>query len=52
MATPTISFEEMKPMFVIHNISIATNDDIIQVGDDVNITCIFIQGNYHLGKLS
>ena len=24
-------------MFVIHNISIATDDDIIQFGDDVNI---------------
>ena len=30
-------FEAMKPMFVIHNISIATYDDIIQLGDDVNI---------------
>ena len=28
----------MKPMFVIHNISIATDDDIIQFGDDVNIS--------------
>ena len=30
-------FEEMEPKFVIHNISIATDDDIIQFGDDVNI---------------
>ena len=28
-STPAIFFEEMKPMFVIHNISIATDDDII-----------------------
>ena len=26
------------------------NDDIIQVDDKVNIPCIFIQGNYYLGK--
>ena len=42
---------------MIHNISIATDDDIIQLGDGekiypVYIPCIFIQGNYHLGKLS
>ena len=40
---------------MIHNISIATDDDIIQLGDDENIypvyTCIFIQGNYHLGEI-
>ena len=35
-STPAIFLEEMEPMFVIHNISIATDDDIIQVGDDVN----------------
>ena len=35
-STPAIFFEEMEPMFVIHNISIATDDDIIQFGDDVN----------------
>ena len=27
--TPAIFLEEMEPMFVIHNISIATDDDII-----------------------
>ena len=27
----------MEPMFVIHTISIATDDDIIQFGKDVNI---------------
>ena len=38
---------------MIHNISIATDDDIMQFGDDVNINpVIFIQGNYHLGKLA
>ena len=36
-STPAIFFEETKPMFVIHNISIATDDDIIQFGSDVNI---------------
>ena len=51
-STPAIFFEEMEPMFVIHNIFIATDDDIIQFGNDVNIYTIFIQGNYHLGKLS
>ena len=35
-------FEEMEPMFVIHNISIATDDDIIQFGDDVNIYPVFL----------
>ena len=28
-STPAIFFEEMEPMFVIHNISITTDDDII-----------------------
>ena len=38
---------------MIHNIFIATADDIILFGDDVYIPCIFIQpeGNNHLGKL-
>ena len=36
-STPAIFFEEMELMFVIHNILIATGDDIIQFGDDVNI---------------
>ena len=27
---------------MIHNISIATNDDIIQFGDDVNIYTIYL----------
>ena len=35
-------FEEMEPMFVIHNISIATDDDIIQFGDDVNICPVYL----------
>ena len=35
--TPAIFFEEMEPMFVINNISIETDDDIIRFGDDVNI---------------
>ena len=35
-------FEEMKPMFVIHNISIATDDDIIQFGNDVNIYTVYL----------
>ena len=45
-------FEEMEPMFVIHNISIATDDDIIQFGDDVNIYTVYLSraiiilGNY------
>ena len=29
-------------MFVIHNISIATDDDIIQFGDDVNIYHVYL----------
>ena len=32
----------MEPMFVIHNISIATDDDIIQFGDDVNIYPVYL----------
>ena len=42
----------MKPMFVIHNISIATDDDIIQFGNDVNIYTVYLSraiiiwGNY------
>ena len=38
---PCYLFEEMEPMFVIHNISIATDDDIIQFGDDVNIYPVY-----------
>ena len=30
---------------MIHNISIATDDDIIQFGDDVNIYPIYFKGN-------
>ena len=41
-STPAIFFEKkMEPMLVIHNISIATDDDIIQFGDDVNIYPVF-----------
>ena len=35
---------------MIHNISIATANDVTYFGDDVKyIPCIFTQGNYHLG---
>ena len=37
-----IFFEEMEPLFVIHNISIATDDDIIQFGDDVNMYPVYL----------
>ena len=36
------SFEEIEPMCVIHNISIATDGDIIQFGDDVNIYPVYL----------
>ena len=29
-------FEETNPILIIHNFSIATYDDIIHIGDDVN----------------
>ena len=32
----------MEPMFAIHNISIATDDGIIQFGDDVNIYPVYL----------
>ena len=41
-STPAIFFEEYEPLFVIHNISIATNVDIIQLGDDVNIYPVYL----------
>ena len=41
-STPAIFFEEMEPMFVIHNISIATDDDIIQFCNDVNIYIVYL----------
>ena len=45
--------EELEPICVIHNISIATSDDVTYFGDDVKyISFIFTQGNYHLGTLS
>ena len=38
---------------MIHNISIATADDVTYFGGDVKyIPCIFTQGNYHSGMLS
>ena len=40
--TPAIFFEDMEPMFVIHNISIATDDDIIKFGNDVNIYTVYL----------
>ena len=42
LLTPAIFFEDMEPMFVIHNISIATDDDIMQFGDDVNIYPVYL----------
>ena len=46
-STPNFS-EEFEPMCVIHNISIATSDDVTYFGDDVKyIPCIFTRGNYH-----
>ena len=41
-STPAIFLEEMEPMFVIHNISIAKDDDIIQFGYDVNIYPVYL----------
>ena len=41
-STPAIFSEEMEPMFVIHNISIATDDDIIQFGNDINIYTVYL----------
>ena len=41
-STPDICFEEMEPMFVILNISIATDDDIVHIGDDVNICPVYL----------
>ena len=41
-STPAIFFEEMEPMFVIHNISIVTDNDIIQFGNDVNIYTVYL----------
>ena len=41
-STPAIFFEEMEPMFVIHHISIATDDDIIQFGNDVSIYPVYL----------
>ena len=35
-------FEEMEPMFVMHNISIVPDEDIIQFGDDVNIYPVYL----------
>ena len=48
--------EEMEPMFVMHNIFIATTDYIIHIGEDVIIyhvcTFICILCDYRLGNLS
>ena len=38
-------------MFVIHNISIATDDDIIQFGDDVNIFTVIYPGQVSFGEI-
>ena len=40
--TPAIFLEETEPMFVIHNISIVTDDDIVQFGDDVSIYPVYL----------
>ena len=32
----------MEPLFVIHNISIATDDDIIHICDDVHIYPVYL----------
>ena len=44
-------FEEMEPMFVIHNISITTRDDIIQVGNDVNIYTVYLSRAIIIGEV-
>ena len=41
-STPAIFLEEMEPMFVIHIISIATDDDIINFGHDINIYPVYL----------
>ena len=41
-STPAIFFEEMAPMFLIHNISMATDDDIIKFVNDVNIYNVYL----------
>ena len=52
-STPASFFEEMEPMIVIHDISIATDDDIIQFGDDANIYPVYLsRAIIILGKLS
>ena len=38
-STPDIFYEEMEPMFEIHN---SIEDDIIQFGDDVNIYPVYL----------
>ena len=34
----------MEPMFVIHIVFIVTADDIIYIGDDVNIYPVYLSG--------
>ena len=41
----------MEPMFVIHNISIASDDDIIQFGDDVNIYPVYLYRAIIIGEI-
>ena len=36
---------------MIHNISIATDDDIIQLGDDVNIYPVIYPGQLSFGEI-
>ena len=48
-STPATFFEKMEPMFEIHYISIATDDGIIRIDDDVNIYPVY---NYQFRKLS
>ena len=40
-STPITLFVESEPMFIKHNISIATDDDIMHIGDDVNIYPVY-----------
>ena len=49
--TPAIFFEGMEPMFVIHNISIATDDDIIQFSNDVNIYTVYSSRQLSFGEI-
>ena len=52
-STPITFFVESELMFIKHNISIATDDDIIHIGDDVNIYPVYSPSAIIIwGKLS